>query len=53
MAAVTDKGFDIDRGGADPGAALLRLGPEEHIVSLVVHHISVDGASTLPLTRTS
>ena len=50
VAAVTDKGFDVT--AAVPiRAALLRLGPEEHIVSLVVHHISVDGASTLPLAK--
>ncbi len=50
VAAVTDEGFDVT--SAVPiRAALLRLGPEEHIISLVVHHISVDGASMMPLAK--
>ncbi|GGK72894.1 non-ribosomal peptide synthetase [Mangrovihabitans endophyticus] len=32
-------------------ARLLRIGPREHELLLVVHHISFDGLSTVPLTR--
>ncbi|MGW2834864.1 amino acid adenylation domain-containing protein [Streptomyces sp. NPDC001286] len=32
-------------------AALLRLGAEEHLLPLVIHHIAVDGESIAPLAR--
>src|SRR5690606_25425044 len=32
-------------------AALLRLGAEEHLLVLVIHHIAVDGESLAPLAR--
>ncbi|NNG98371.1 non-ribosomal peptide synthetase [Gordonia araii] len=50
LANVTDTGFDVT--AAVPiRAALLRTAEDEHIISLVVHHISVDGASMSPLAR--
>ncbi|TQC39001.1 non-ribosomal peptide synthetase, partial [Rhodococcus sp. WS4] len=32
-------------------AALLRIGPDEHVVALVLHHIAADGSSMAPLAR--
>ncbi|QKT08194.1 amino acid adenylation domain-containing protein [Gordonia sp. X0973] len=50
LAEVTDRGFDVT-GQVPIRAAVLRLAPLEHVLTLVVHHISVDGASMSPLAR--
>ncbi|UED87496.1 non-ribosomal peptide synthetase [Streptomyces profundus] len=42
--------FDLET-GAPLRAVLYRLGPAEHVLSLVVHHIAVDGWSLAPLWR--
>ncbi|WP_335334146.1 amino acid adenylation domain-containing protein [Gordonia phthalatica] len=48
--AVTGVGFDVTQ--APPvRLALLRLGPTDHVVVLVIHHISADGASMAPMAR--
>lgn len=50
IAAVTGVGFDVTV--APPvRLALLRISPTEHVVVLVIHHISADGASMAPLAR--
>ncbi|GAA3026043.1 non-ribosomal peptide synthetase [Gordonia defluvii] len=50
LAQMTDTGFNV--AAAVPlRAGLWRIADDEHIVSLVVHHISVDGASMSPLAR--
>ncbi|WP_249357923.1 non-ribosomal peptide synthase/polyketide synthase [Nocardia cyriacigeorgica] len=54
LAAVIDAfvaiGFDIT--AAPPvRAALLRLGPDDHVLVVVLHHISADGYSIAPMTR--
>ncbi|WP_344716286.1 amino acid adenylation domain-containing protein [Gordonia defluvii] len=50
LAAVTDTGFDVTA-AVPVRVGLLQLADDEHVVSLVVHHISVDGASMAPLAR--
>ncbi len=48
IAEFTGRGFDVT--AAPPlRMVLLRLTAEEHILVFVVHHISADGASMLPL----
>jgi amino acid adenylation domain-containing protein len=49
-AAEALRPFDLQRGPL-ARAALLRLGPEEHVGLLTLHHIVSDGWSTAVLTR--
>ncbi len=50
IAEVTGKGFDVV--AAPPvRLALLRVGPAEHVMVFVIHHISGDGSSLGPLAR--
>ncbi|MFF0489755.1 non-ribosomal peptide synthase/polyketide synthase [Nocardia sp. NPDC004068] len=50
IAEFVSRGFDVT--AAPPiRTTLLRLGPTEHIVVVVVHHISADGYSMLPLAQ--
>ncbi|MBY6568212.1 non-ribosomal peptide synthase/polyketide synthase, partial [Rhodococcus sp. BP-154] len=50
VAEVTSEGFDV-AAAVPVRAQLLRLGPDEHVLAFVVHHISSDGFSTAPLAR--
>ncbi|MFD6893419.1 amino acid adenylation domain-containing protein [Rhodococcus sp. NPDC060086] len=47
---LASAGFDVSR-EVPVRTALLRVGPIDHVVVVVVHHIAADGASTLPLAR--
>ncbi|UCZ91774.1 amino acid adenylation domain-containing protein [Gordonia sp. WA4-43] len=50
IAAVTGRGFDVTI--APPvRLALLHVAADEHVVVLVIHHISADGVSMVPLAR--
>ncbi|NMM92227.1 non-ribosomal peptide synthetase, partial [Rhodococcus sp. SRB_17] len=44
------RGFDVSKTVPVRGV-LFRTGPDEHVLLLVVHHISADGASLAPLAR--
>ncbi|WP_246284586.1 amino acid adenylation domain-containing protein [Gordonia asplenii] len=48
IAELTNRGFDL---AAEPPvrAALLEVAPGVHVIVVVVHHISADGASMVPL----
>jgi pristinamycin I synthase-3/4 len=48
LAAASSHPFDLAT-EAPLRATLFRLAPEEHVLSLVVHHIAADGASLGPL----
>ncbi|MFZ2174670.1 MAG: amino acid adenylation domain-containing protein, partial [Rhodococcus sp. (in: high G+C Gram-positive bacteria)] len=50
IAEWTSQGFDVSAEVPMRGA-LFRTGPDEHVLVLVVHHISADGASLAPLAR--
>ncbi|NKW63640.1 hypothetical protein GS937_04095 [Rhodococcus hoagii] len=47
---VSVVGFDV-REEPPLRAQLFRLGPEEHVLAVVVHHIAADGQSVSPLAR--
>ncbi|MEZ5210153.1 amino acid adenylation domain-containing protein [Gordonia sp. (in: high G+C Gram-positive bacteria)] len=50
IAEIFGVGFDVT--AAPPiRLRLLRVAPDEHVVVLVIHHISADGASMMPLAR--
>src|SRR5690606_4805391 len=48
VARLATTGFDVGR-EVPVRAAVLRVGPREHVVALVVHHIAADGSSMVPL----
>ncbi|UQE74423.1 non-ribosomal peptide synthase/polyketide synthase [Gordonia sp. PP30] len=48
FAAAVGAGFDVTRVWPIRGL-VLRDGPDEHLLALVVHHIAADGESMLPL----
>ncbi|MDG3010624.1 amino acid adenylation domain-containing protein, partial [Rhodococcus sp. D2-41] len=50
ITAVASTGFDVAQ-QVPLDAELLRLGPDEHVLVLVVHHICADGFSMTPLAR--
>ena len=50
IAEITGAGFDITV-RPPVRAVLLRVSPDEHVLVFVVHHISADGASMMPLAR--
>ena len=50
VADITDRGFDVT--AAPPvRIAVLALGPHDHIMVVVIHHIAADGGSTGPLAQ--
>ncbi|NLV81180.1 MAG: amino acid adenylation domain-containing protein, partial [Rhodococcus sp.] len=50
VAEFVNRGFDV-AAHVPVRAALFELGPDDHVLAVVVHHISSDGASMGPLTR--
>ncbi|MFZ2178670.1 MAG: amino acid adenylation domain-containing protein, partial [Rhodococcus sp. (in: high G+C Gram-positive bacteria)] len=50
ISRIARAGFDVTR-AVPVRAALFRTGPEEHVLTIVVHHISADGFSMAPLAR--
>ncbi|MDI9914681.1 non-ribosomal peptide synthetase, partial [Rhodococcus sp. IEGM 1379] len=50
IAEFASQGFDVSKTVPVRGV-LFRTGPDEHVLMLVVHHISADGASLAPLAR--
>ncbi|QKV94271.1 amino acid adenylation domain-containing protein [Streptomyces sp. NA02950] len=50
VAAVVAEGFDL-AAGPPVRPRLLVLGPEEHVLLVVLHHIVADGLSLAPLAR--
>ncbi|MGW5289891.1 amino acid adenylation domain-containing protein [Rhodococcus pyridinivorans] len=50
VAEFVNRGFDVAE-QVPVRAALFELAPDEHILAVVVHHISGDGVSMAPLTR--
>lgn len=43
-------GFDVSH-QVPVRTAVLRIGPSEHVVAVIVHHIAADGSSMVPLAR--
>ncbi len=50
VVGLAGAGFDVTV-EAPLRVALLRVGPDDHVLVLVVHHISADGFSVTPLAR--
>ncbi|MDH6281627.1 non-ribosomal peptide synthase/polyketide synthase [Prescottella agglutinans] len=50
VVGLAGAGFDVTA-EAPLRVALLRVGPDDHVLVLVVHHISADGFSVAPLAR--
>ncbi|GAA5099470.1 non-ribosomal peptide synthetase [Nocardia iowensis] len=50
ITALMSTGFDVTQ-QVPVRALLLAVGQDEHLLALVVHHISADGASMAPLAR--
>ncbi|WAX80935.1 amino acid adenylation domain-containing protein [Streptomyces sp. KMM 9044] len=50
LSAAAERGFDLER-DLPVRATVFRLGPDEHVLLLVLHHIAGDGWSMGPLTR--
>ncbi|MBF6352929.1 non-ribosomal peptide synthase/polyketide synthase [Nocardia flavorosea] len=50
IGALMSAGFDVTQ-EVPVRALLLDLGPDEHVLAFVAHHIAADGASLAPLAR--
>ncbi|WP_407818331.1 hypothetical protein, partial [Staphylococcus aureus] len=50
LRAFFDIGFDVSE-EFPLHVRLLRTGPEQHVLAIVVHHIAADGFSMSPLAR--
>lgn len=50
LAEVAGRGFDVAR-EVPLRVAILELAEDDHVVMLVIHHISADGASMAPMAR--
>ncbi|MFI2782761.1 amino acid adenylation domain-containing protein [Streptomyces sp. ALB3] len=50
LAGILDRPFDMAT-EIPTRTTLLRCGPQEHLLALVIHHIAVDGESIAPLAR--
>ncbi|MGV9744161.1 amino acid adenylation domain-containing protein [Rhodococcus zopfii] len=50
LRAVASAGFDVSV-DVPMRTTLFRLGPDEHVVAIVLHHIAADGFSMAPLAR--